>query len=350
MTERRISRQVTAGNLKIGGGAHISVQSMLNARAEDVEGNVRQAKALEAAGCEIVRLTVPNKEAAKTLAAVKEAVSIPVVADIHFDYQCALESVAAGVDKIRINPGNIGSDDRVKAVADACRLHNVPIRIGVNSGSVEKEILAKYGSPTPDALCESAMHHAALLEKYDFHDIVISIKSSNVQCMVAAYRKIATLCDYPLHLGVTEAGTERMGLIKSAAGIGALLLDGIGDTIRVSMTADPVKEIAAGFDILKAVGVKTDCPQIVSCPTCGRTKIDIISLANEVERRLSTCRKPITVAVMGCIVNGPGEAKEADIGIAGGDGCGLLFKKGEIVRKVPENEIVNALMEEIENL
>lgn len=350
MTERRKSRQVTAGNLKIGGGAPISVQSMLNVLADDVEGNVRQAKALEAAGCDIVRLTVPNKEAVKTLAAVKEAVSIPVVADIHFDYQCALESVAAGVDKIRINPGNIGAEDRVKAVADACRLHNVPIRIGVNSGSVEKEILAKYGAPTPDALCESALRHAALLEKYDFHDIVISIKSSNVERMVAAYRKMATLCDYPLHLGVTEAGTERMGLIKSAAGIGALLLDGIGDTIRVSMTADPVKEIAAGFDILKAVGLKTDCPQIVSCPTCGRTKIDIISLANEVERRLSTCRKPITVAVMGCIVNGPGEAKEADIGIAGGDGCGLLFKKGEIVRKVPENEIVDALMEEIESI
>lgn len=350
MTERRKSRQVTAGNLKIGGGAPISVQSMLNVLADDIEGNVRQAKALEAAGCDIVRLTVPNKEAVKTLAAVKEAVSIPVVADIHFDYQCALESVAAGVDKIRINPGNIGAEDRVKAVADACRLHNVPIRIGVNSGSVEKEILAKYGAPTPDALCESALRHAALLEKYDFHDIVISIKSSNVERMVAAYRKMATLCDYPLHLGVTEAGTERMGLIKSAAGIGALLLDGIGDTIRVSMTADPVKEIAAGFDILKAVGLKTDCPQIVSCPTCGRTKIDIISLANEVERRLSTCRKPITVAVMGCIVNGPGEAKEADIGIAGGDGCGLLFKKGEIVRKVPEHEIVDALMEEIEKL
>ncbi len=350
MTERRKSRQVTAGNLKIGGGAPISVQSMLNVLADDIEGNVRQAKALEAAGCDIVRLTVPNKEAVKTLAAVKEAVSIPVVADIHFDYQCALESVAAGVDKIRINPGNIGAEDRVKAVADACRLHNVPIRIGVNSGSVEKEILAKYGAPTPDALCESALRHAALLEKYDFHDIVISIKSSNVERMVAAYRKMATLCDYPLHLGVTEAGTERMGLIKSAAGIGALLLDGIGDTIRVSMTADPVKEIAAGFDILKAVGLKTDCPQIVSCPTCGRTKIDIISLANEVERRLSTCRKPITVAVMGCIVNGPGEAKEADIGIAGGDGCGLLFKKGEIVRKVPENEIVDALMEEIESI
>ena len=350
MTERRKSRQVTAGSLKIGGGAPISVQSMLNVLADDIEGNVRQAQALEAAGCDIVRLTVPNKEAVKTLAAVKEAVSIPVVADIHFDYQCALESVAAGVDKIRINPGNIGAEDRVKAVADACRLHNVPIRIGVNSGSVEKEILAKYGAPTPDALCESALRHAALLEKYDFHDIVISIKSSNVERMVAAYRKMATLCDYPLHLGVTEAGTERMGLIKSAAGIGALLLDGIGDTIRVSMTADPVKEIAAGFDILKAVGLKTDCPQIVSCPTCGRTKIDIISLANEVERRLSTCRNPITVAVMGCIVNGPGEAKEADIGIAGGDGCGLLFKKGEIVRKVPENEIVDALMEEIENL
>ncbi len=293
---------------------------------------------------------MPNTEAVKTLAAVKEAVSIPVVADIHFDYKCALESVAAGVDKIRINPGNIGSDDRVKAVADACRLHNVPIRIGVNSGSLEKELLAKYGSPTPDALCESALHHAALLEKFDFQDIVISIKSSNVQRMVAAYRKIAELCDYPLHLGVTEAGTERMALVKSAAGVGALLLDGIGDTIRVSMTADPVKEIAAGFDILKAVGLKTDCPQIVSCPTCGRTKIDLIALANEVESRLATCKKPITVAVMGCIVNGPGEAKEADIGIAGGDGCGLLFRHGEILKKVPENEIVDALLAEIEKL
>ncbi len=254
------------------------------------------------------------------------------------------------MDKIRINPGNIGSDDRVKAVADACRLHNVPIRIGVNSGSLEKELLAKYGSPTPDALCESALHHAALLEKFDFRDIVISIKSSNVQRMVAAYRKIAELCDYPLHLGVTEAGTERMALVKSAAGVGALLLDGIGDTIRVSMTADPVKEIAAGFDILKAVGLKTDCPQIVSCPTCGRTKIDLIALANEVESRLATCKKPITVAVMGCIVNGPGEAKEADIGIAGGDGCGLLFRHGEILKKVPENEIVDALLAEIEKL
>lgn len=350
MTERRKSKAVKAGNVQIGGGAKVSVQSMLNVPAEDAAGNVRQAVALEQAGCEIVRLTVPNREAVKTLAAVKEAVSIPVVADIHFDYKCALESVAAGADKIRINPGNIGGEDRVKAVADACRLHNVPIRIGVNSGSLEKELLAKYGSPTPDALCESALRHAALLEKYDFDDIVISMKSSNVGRMVEAYRKIAEQCVYPLHVGVTEAGTQHMALVKSAAGIGALLLDGIGDTIRVSMTADPVEEVAAGFDILKAVGLKTDCPQIVSCPTCGRTKIDLIALANEVEQRLSACKKPITVAVMGCVVNGPGEAREADIGIAGGDGCGLLFRHGEVLRKVPENEIVDALLAEIEKI
>lgn len=350
MTERRKSKAVKAGNVQIGGGAKVSVQSMLNVPAEDAAGNVRQAVALEQAGCEIVRLTVPNREAVKTLAAVKEAVSIPVVADIHFDYKCALESVAAGADKIRINPGNIGGEDRVKAVADTCRLHNVPIRIGVNSGSLEKELLAKYGSPTPDALCESALRHAALLEKYDFDDIVISMKSSNVGRMVEAYRKIAEQCVYPLHVGVTEAGTQHMALVKSAAGIGALLLDGIGDTIRVSMTADPTEEVAAGFDILKAVGLKTDCPQIVSCPTCGRTKIDLIALANEVEQRLSACKKPITVAVMGCVVNGPGEAREADIGIAGGDGCGLLFRHGEVLRKVPENEIVDALLAEIEKI
>ena len=350
MTERRKSKAVKAGNVQIGGGAKVSVQSMLNVPAEDAAGNVRQAVALEQAGCEIVRLTVPNREAVKTLAAVKEAVSIPVVADIHFDYKCALESVAAGADKIRINPGNIGGEDRVKAVADTCRLHNVPIRIGVNSGSLEKELLAKYGSPTPDALCESALRHAALLEKYDFDDIVISMKSSNVRRMVEAYRKIAEQCVYPLHVGVTEAGTQHMALVKSAAGIGALLLDGIGDTIRVSMTADPTEEVAAGFDILKAVGLKTDCPQIVSCPTCGRTKIDLIALANEVEQRLSACKKPITVAVMGCVVNGPGEAREADIGIAGGDGCGLLFRHGEVLRKVPENEIVDALLAEIEKI
>ena len=350
MPERRKSRVVTAGNVKIGGNNHIPVQSMLNIPAEDAEGNVRQALELQKAGCEIIRLTVPNKEAVKTLAAVKEKVSIPVVADIHFDYRCALESVAAGADKIRINPGNIGSDDRVKAVADACRAKNIPIRIGVNSGSLEKDILAKYGDPTPDALCESALYHAGLLEKFDFHDIVISIKSSDVPTMVSAYRKIATMCDYPLHLGVTEAGTRRMGLIKSAAGIGSLLMDGIGDTIRVSLTADPVEEVSAGFDILKAVDIKKDCPQIVSCPTCGRTKIDLISLAEKIENALRGCRKPIKVAVMGCVVNGPGEAKEADIGVAGGDGCGMIFKHGEILKKVSEDEIVPELLKEIEKM
>lgn len=350
MIERRKSRTVTAGGLKIGGKNKISVQSMLNVPAENIEGNVKQAVELEKAGCEIVRLTVPNLKAVKTLAAVKEAVKIPVVADIHFDYKCALESVAAGVDKIRINPGNIGSDDRIKAVADACRLHNIPIRIGVNSGSLEKELLAKYGSPTPDALCESALSHASLLEKFDFNDIVISIKSSDVQTMVAAYRKIAVMCDYPLHLGVTEAGTRHMGMLKSAAGIGALLLDGIGDTIRVSLTADPVSEIAAGFDILKAVGIKTDCSQIISCPTCGRTKIDLIGLAEKVEKELANCKKPIKVAVMGCVVNGPGEAKEADIGVAGGDGCGIIFKHGEILKKVSEDKIVEELLKEIEDM
>lgn len=350
MINRRISRKVKAGNVEIGGNSKITVQSMLNVPAEDVEGNVKQALELQKAGCEIVRLTVPNKEAVKTLYAVKNAVSIPVVADIHFDYKCALESVEAGVDKIRINPGNIGSDDRIKAVADACRLHNIPIRIGVNSGSLEKDLLAKYGHVTPEALCESALRHASLLEKFDFNDIVISIKSSNVQIMTAAYRLIAEKCDYPLHLGVTEAGTHRMGMIKSAAGIGALLLDGIGDTIRVSLTANPVSEIAAGFDILKAVGIKTDCPQIVSCPTCGRTKIDLIGLAEKIEERLQGCNKPIKVAVMGCVVNGPGEAKEADIGVAGGDGCGMLFKHGEILRKVKEDEIVDELLKEIESL
>ena len=313
-------------------------------------GNVAQAVELEKAGCEIVRLTVPDIEAVKTLYAVKNAVKIPVVADIHFDYKCALESVAAGVDKIRINPGNIGSDDRIKAVADACRQKNIPIRIGVNSGSLEKDLLKKYGHVTPEALCESALRHASLLEKFDFNDIVISIKSSDVPTMVAAYRLVAQQCDYPLHLGVTEAGTRHMGMLKSAAGIGALLLDGIGDTIRVSLTANPVSEVAAGFDILKAVGIKKDCPQIVSCPTCGRTKIDLISLAEKVEKELANVHKPIKVAVMGCAVNGPGEAKEADIGVAGGDGYGLIFKHGEILKKVPENKIVEELLKEIDNL
>ncbi len=348
--ERRITRTVKAGNVEIGSGSKITVQSMLNVLAHDIEGNVAQAVELEKAGCEIVRLTVPDIEAVKTLYAVKNAVKIPVVADIHFDYKCALESVAAGVDKIRINPGNIGSDDRIKAVADACRQKNIPIRIGVNSGSLEKDLLKKYGHVTPEALCESALRHASLLEKFDFNDIVISIKSSDVPTMVAAYRLVAQQCDYPLHLGVTEAGTRHMGMLKSAAGIGALLLDGIGDTIRVSLTADPVSEVAAGFDILKAVGIKKDCPQIVSCPTCGRTKIDLISLAEKVEKELANVHKPIKVAVMGCAVNGPGEAKEADIGVAGGDGYGLIFKHGEILKKVPENKIVEELLKEIDNL
>lgn len=347
---KRKSRTVFAGSLPIGGESKISVQSMLNVPAEDIEGSVKQAVALEQAGCDIIRAAIPNMEAVKLIPAIKNAVKIPLVADIHFDYRLALESVAAGIDKIRINPGNIGSDDRVKAVADACRLHHIPIRIGVNSGSLEKEILAKYGSPTPQALCESALYHASLLERFDFNDIVLSIKSSSVDTMIEAYELAAQQCDYPLHLGVTEAGTERMGLIKSAIGIGSLLQRGIGDTIRVSLTADPVKEVAAGFDILKALGFYKQGVQLVSCPTCGRTKIDLIKIANEVEQRLANCKKLLTVAVMGCAVNGPGEAREADIGIAGGDGVGLLFKKGQIIRKMPENELIDALMDEIEKM
>ncbi|MCM1545281.1 MAG: flavodoxin-dependent (E)-4-hydroxy-3-methylbut-2-enyl-diphosphate synthase, partial [Ruminococcus sp.] len=324
------------------------VQSMLNVPAHDVDGNVRQALALEKAGCQIIRVAVPDSEAVKTVYALKNALSVPVVADIHFNHKIALECVDAGVDKIRINPGNIGADENVKAVAEKCKAHGIPIRIGVNSGSVEKEILAKYGAPTPMAMAESAMYHVRLLEKYDFDDIVISIKSSDVHNMIAAYETVAKMCDYPLHLGVTESGTQRMGLIKSAVGIGSLLTKGIGDTIRVSLTADPVSEVYAGFDILKAIGLKKNSPVLVSCPTCGRTKINLISLANEVEERLRDVNLPIKVAVMGCAVNGPGEAREADIGIAGGDGCGLIFKHGEILRKVDESKIVDELFKEIE--
>ena len=344
---RRYSKTIYAGTLAIGGNAPISVQSMLNAAADDIAGNVAQAIALEQAGCQMVRVAIPNKNAVALIPAIKEAVTIPLVADIHFDYRLALEAVAAGIDKIRINPGNIGSDDRVKAVAEVCREKNIPIRIGVNSGSVEKEILKKYGGPTPQALCESALHHASLLEKFDFTDIVLSIKSSNVDTMIKSYDLTAQQCEYPLHLGVTEAGTERMGLIKSAVGIGSLLQRGIGDTIRVSLTADPVKEIAAGKDILKALDLDSTGPQMISCPSCGRTKIDLIGIANEVEQRLRECDKPLKVAVMGCAVNGPGEAKEADIGIAGGDGVGLIFKKGEVIKKVPEDILIDTLMEEI---
>lgn len=350
METKRQSRKVMVGKVPVGGGAAVTVQSMLNAPAQDREANIAQAKRLEEAGCEIIRLAVPDREAVKTVYKLKEAISVPIVADIHFDYKLALESAAAGVDKIRINPGNIGANDRVKAVADACRTRGIPIRIGVNAGSLEKEILARHGRPTPEALCESALYHASLLEKFDFHDIILSIKSSDVHTMAAAYRLAAGRTDYPLHLGVTEAGTERMGLIKSAVGIGSLLLDGIGDTIRVSLTADPVREVAAGRDILKALGLKKGTVRFVSCPTCGRTKIDLIRLANEAEERLGNVEKPITVAIMGCVVNGPGEAREADIGIAGGDGCGVIIRKGEIIRKVPEDSLIDELVKEVEKL
>lgn len=343
-------KKVKIADFYLGGGEPVRVQSMLNTRADDTEGSIEQAKQLQAAGCEIIRATVPDMAAVRTVAALKENVSVPIVADIHFDYKMALEALNAGVDKIRINPGNIGSDERVRAVADECKRRGVPIRIGVNSGSVEKDILAKYGSPCPEALVESALYHVGLLQKFDFDDIVISIKSSDVSTTVKAYRLMAQKADYPLHIGVTEAGTERMGLIKSSMGIGSLLLDGIGDTIRVSLTAPPVKEVYAGFDILKACGLRKNGVNLVSCPTCGRTKIDLIGLAEKVEEALRGCNKNITVAVMGCIVNGPGEAKEADIGIAGGNGEGLLFKKGIIIKKIKEEELFTELLKEIEKM
>ncbi len=323
---------------------------MLNVPSTDIEGSVAQAVALEKAGCQIIRIAIPNREALALIKPIKKAVSVPIVADIHFDYKLALGAVSEGIDKVRINPGNIGSDDRVHEVVKACRANNIPIRIGVNSGSLEKHILEKYGSPTAQALCESALYHASLLEKFDFYDTVLSMKSSTVPTMIEAYELASQRCDYPLHLGVTEAGTERMGLIKSAAGLGSLLLRGIGDTVRVSLTDDPVKEVYAARDILKAIDIDKSGVKFISCPTCGRTRIDLIGIANEVQDKLRSCEKNITVAVMGCIVNGPGEAREADIGIAGGDGVGLIFKKGEIVRKVKEDELVSALLEEVGKL
>ncbi len=345
-----MSKAVKVGNIYIGGGAPVSVQSMLCVPAHDFEGNIRQAKALEAAGCDIIRLAVPDMETVKLIPLLKESVSTPLVADIHFDYRLAIESVHAGIDKVRINPGNIGEESRVKAVADCCREHNVPIRVGVNSGSVEKEILAKFGGPTARAMVESGLYHISLLEKYDFTDSVLSLKSSNVQTMYDAYVTASQMCDYPLHLGVTEAGTLHRGTIKSAAGIGGLLLRGVGDTIRVSLTDDPVNEVKAGIDLLKSVGRRAGGIKFVSCPTCGRTKIDLIGLAKAAEEALEGVDKDITVAIMGCVVNGPGEAREADIGIAGGDGCGLIFKKGEIIRKVDEAQLLEALKEEIEKM
>ena len=344
------TKAVKVGNIVIGGGAGVSVQSMLCVPAHDFEGNIRQAKALEAAGCDIIRLAVPDMDTVPLIPLLKEAVSTPLVADIHFDYRLAIESVNAGIDKVRINPGNIGDEGRVKAVADCCRSHGVPIRVGVNSGSVEKEILAKYGGPTAEAMVASGFYHLSLLEKYDFTDSVLSLKSSNVKTMYDAYVRASEVCDYPLHLGVTEAGTIHNGTIKSAAGIGGLLLRGIGDTIRVSLTDDPVNEVKAGIDMLKAIGMREGGIKFVSCPTCGRTKIDLIGLAKAAEEALADIDKNITVAIMGCVVNGPGEAKEADIGIAGGDGCGMIFKKGEIVRKVAEDQLLAALKEEIEKM
>ena len=341
-------KQVKVGNVTLGDGK-IYIQSMLNIPADDIGRSVEQAKALEQAGCEIIRAAVPKIENAALITALKNAVNVPIVADIHFDYKIALACVEAGVDKIRINPGNIGGVEKVKAVADTCRKRGVPIRIGVNSGSLEKELLQKYGKPTPEALVESALNHVKLLNDCDFDDIVISIKSSDVRLMISAYRLLSKQTDYPLHLGVTEAGTEHMGLLKSAVGIGSLLCDGIGDTIRVSLTADPVREVYAAKDILKACGLGGGV-EIVSCPTCGRTKIDLITLANQVEEMLKDVKKPLKVAVMGCAVNGPGEARGADIGIAGGDGEGLIFKKGEILRKVPESMILAELKKEIDLL
>ncbi len=338
-----MTKQILVGGVAIGGGAPVSIQSMTNRPAHDVEGTLAQLRALAAAGCEIARLAVPDLEGARAFGKIREQSPLPLVADIHFDYKLALEAAAAGADKIRINPGNIGGEDRVKAVAACCRLHNIPIRIGVNGGSLEKEILAKYEKLCPEAMVESAFGHIRLLNRFDFDDICLSLKSSSVPVTMRACQLMRERSDYPLHLGVTEAGTVKMGTLKSAVGVGGLLALGIGETIRVSLSADPVEEVYAARDILKAAGVRKDGPELVSCPTCGRTKIDLIGLANQVEERLKNVEKPITVAVMGCVVNGPGEASAADCGIAGGAGEGLLFQKGKIIKKVPQEQLVDEL-------
>ena len=348
---RQLKREVKIGNVTIGGNNPIAVQTMLNVPVEDIEGNVAQAKRCEAAGCQILRVTCPSAADAKCIEAVKNAVNIPIVADIHFDYKAALACADVGVDKIRINPGNIGDDDRVKAVVQACQQKNIPIRIGVNGGSLEKHILAKYGAPVPEAMVESTMYHVRLLQKYDFDNIVISIKSSNVPRMMAAYRLLASQTDYPLHVGVTEAGGNRMGLIKSGMGIGGLLMEGIGDTLRVSLTDEPENEVYAGYDILRAAGYAVAGPEIISCPTCGRTQYPMIEIANEVEARLRDegFKKPLKIAIMGCVVNGPGEASDADIGIAGGKDEALLFIRGEKIRML-KGDIVGQLLEEIHKM
>ena len=345
-----MSRQMNIGGVTIGGGAAVAIQSMCSTRTEDVAATVAQILRLEQAGCEIVRVAVPTMEAARAIGQIKKAIHIPLVADIHFDYRLALQCAAEGVDKIRINPGNIGSQERVRAVAEACRQHHIPIRIGVNGGSLEKPLLQQYGGVTAQALVDSAMGHVRLLNDCGFDDICLSVKCSHVPTNMQAYTLLSRQTDYPLHLGVTEAGMPEMGVLKSAIGIGGLLCQGIGDTIRVSLTADPVEEVVAAKRILQAIDMRRSGPNLISCPTCGRTKYDMIPIAREVERRLRDCTKPITVAVMGCAVNGPGEARNADVGIAGGDGEGLLFRKGEILYKVPQEYLVDALMAEIEKL
>ena len=345
-----MTRQIMVGNVPIGGGAPVAIQSMLNTKTTDVEGSLNQIKQLASAGCQIARLAVPNREAARGFAEICRESPLPLVADIHFDYQLAIAAAEGGASKIRINPGNIGGEDRVKAVVDVCKDKHIPIRIGVNGGSLDKRLLEKYGHPTPEALVESAFQHLELLEKQGFYDTCVSMKSSHVPNMVAAARLFRSKCDYPLHIGVTETGPVRQGLIKSAMGIGALLLDGIGDTLRVSLTDDPVEEVYAAKDILKAAGLRKEGVDIISCPTCGRTRIDLIGLVNQVDAALKDCKKPITVAVMGCIVNGPGEAREADIGIAGGDGWGMIFEKGQQVDKLPYDRLLPALLERIEKM
>ncbi len=346
---RRNTRTLQIGRVSIGGSSPIAIQSMTNTDPHDAKATRAQILALQRIGCDIVRVTVPDMEAAETIPYIKQGVDIPVVADIHFDYRVALRCAELGIDKIRINPGNIGGEDRVRMVADACRERHIPIRIGVNSGSLEKELLQKYGSPTPEALCESALHHASLLEKFDFYDIAISIKSSDVSNMIAANRLLASRCEYPIHLGVTEAGNGDSGRIKSAIGIGALLCDGIGDTLRVSLTDDPLTEIAAAKDIINALRIEGQSGMdIVSCPTCGRTKIDLVALSAQFKaaaEKKGLLSMPVKVALMGCVVNGPGEAREADVGIAGGKGEGLLFRNGEIIRKLPEDQLIDALID-----
>ncbi len=345
-----MTRQIQVGGVPIGGGAPVVIQSMLNTKTTDVEGSLAQLKALKTAGCQIARLAVPNMEAAKTFSQICKESPLPLVADIHFDYKLAVAAAEGGASKIRINPGNIGGQDRVEAVVSVCKERNIPIRIGVNGGSLDKKLLEKYGHPTAEALVESAFEHLELLERFGFYDTCVSMKSSTVPTMVAAARLFRKQCDYPLHIGVTETGPVRMGLMKSAMGIGTLLLDGIGDTIRVSLTDDPVEEVYAAKDILKAAGLRKEGVNIISCPTCGRTQIDLIGLVNQVDEALKDCQKPITVAVMGCVVNGPGEAREADIGIAGGDGCGILFEKNQQVAKLPYDQLLPALLKRIEEL